>query len=682
MEKKESWNFLGDNIKGDETINPDKNLNTELEECEVKLLDIIEKTRIIINSVHEGIIIYGRDLRYREWNPFIERLSWFKKKDVIGKYPTEIFSTLAKYGVIEKLEKILKEGNEINQEIPLNVIKNNLNWLIVDTSKPLKDSKWNIIGILSIINDITKIRTSEKELIRLNKILKIHSAINKALFEVNTEHELVSKICSIIVNQLGYLMSFVGHKYEECNPIINTLNSESSITFPIIGNDDDIIGELIIHSEETGTLSVEEFNILNELSQDLSRGIQCIRGIEEKKKTDELLKKSEYQLQIRQRMDSLWTLAGGLSHDFNNLLAWIMWNLELLELEKNISLKGQEYIKNALKASEYANDIIKQLQKLSINSISEKKSIDIYPIIKEIFNLLNVKNKNVNKIIDFNEGKFYIKWNASELHQVLLNIWINSLRAIEEESEKKENYFIKVSVDNYDIRLNEINGIQEWNYVHISFQDNWKWMSEEVLNKAFDPLFTTKQKCSEKGGGMGLAMVYNIITKSHKGYIFIDSKEWLWTTLNIFLPKASPSEKSKPEQKEVVNIPHKLNKTILVVDDESLLRDFLKNALELFNYEVITAIDWKDWLEKYKENIELIDLVILDLSMPNIPWQVVFEEMLKIKNDVKVIISSGHSDTELKEWILTNAKWFLKKPFLLNVLSETVEKALINWKQE
>lgn len=143
------------------------------------------------------------------------------------------------------------------------------------------------------------------------------------------------------------------------------------------------------------------------------------------------------------------------------------------------------------------------------------------------------------------------------------------------------------------------------------------------------------------------------------------------------------SNESNPEifhSEKVITNPDTWNETILIVDDEESLRKFLKTALESLNYNVLTAINWQDWLEKFLEYINIIDLIILDLSMPIMTWDVLFQKMFDVKKDVRVIISSGYCFNTSWDSVLSNAKWFLNKPYTIKTLSDKLNEVLSEWK--
>ena len=198
-------------------------------------------------------------------------------------------------------------------------------------------------------------------------------------------------------------------------------------------------------------------------------------------------------------------------------------------------------------------------------------------------------------------------------------------------------------------------------------------MPDEIKRKAFDPLFTTKGKGTQKGQGLGLAMVYNIITRNHSGHISIESSEGKGTSFHIYLPKAHPEAQAIP--KEIMEIAGG-TETVLIIEDEEIVLNLAENILKKYGYNVIIADQGQRGLDTYIKNRDSIDLVLLDLTMPEMSGQMVFEEMLKIDTQVKVIISSGHSEEETRKGILSLAKGYVKKPYRMNELTQTVRAVL------
>ncbi len=253
----------------------------------------------------------------------------------------------------------------------------------------------------------------------------------------------------------------------------------------------------------------------------------------------------EKQLQSRQKMDTLVTLTRCIVHDFNNILTVMEGNISLLLLnDSNFTEQQLDFLKNIDRACGHAVDLAKQLRKINRDLPSEKINIDFYEIAHEVFSLLeNTTDKIIEKKLEIESGEFIINANPSEINQILLNLGINAIKAIEERGTRPGDY-IKVSAENYIQKNSDRMGLQNGEYVHILFEDNGKGMTEEVKRKAFDPYFTTRTQGEKEGQGLGLTIV-NKIVREHKGYIYIESEAGKKTTFHIFFPKRNPKKKQK-----------------------------------------------------------------------------------------------------------------------------------------
>ncbi|MCD4678627.1 MAG: PAS domain S-box protein [Desulfobacula sp.] len=384
--------------------------------------------------------------------------------------------------------------------------------------------------------------------------------------------------------------------------------------------------------------------------------ISIIRDISDRKNL-------EVQIRQRQKMDSIGTLAGGIAHDFSNLLSGIMGYLELLGIEqKNLSNNQKNNIANALISSKRAAKLIRQLQTLTKSSSSNPSNINIYEVVQDVFDILEqTTNPLIEKQIDFADNQIFVQGYKDELHRVFLNLGMNAIQAIEDKGASSGS-FIK-----FRAAQKTHNG-----YLHFCFQDTGCGMTREVKEKAFDPMFSTKEMGNKKGQGLGLAMVYYIITKKHNGSIDIETKEGKGTTFHIYLPVATKvvSEIKKEQQAK------EGSKTILVIEDEDMVRDMAVKALKSFGYNTLEAYDGEIGLGIYKKNYRLIDAVLLDIIMPKMSGTQTFKQMLKINPDVKVIIASGHVTNQDQKKMFAKACAYLDKPYQIMELKQALQSIL------
>ena len=384
--------------------------------------------------------------------------------------------------------------------------------------------------------------------------------------------------------------------------------------------------------------------------------ISIIRDISDRKDL-------EVQIRQRQKMDSIGTLAGGIAHDFSNLLSGIMGYLELVSIEqKNLSNNQKNNIANALISSKRAAKLIRQLQTLTKSSSSNPLNINIYEVVQDVFNKLEqTTNPLIEKKIDFADNKVFVQGYEDELHRVFMNLGMNAIQAIEDKGASSGSFIkFRVAQKTHD------------GYLHFCFQDTGCGMTREVKEKAFDPMFSTKEMGNKKGQGLGLAMVYYIITKKHNGSIDIETKEGKGTTFHIYLPVATKviSEIKKEQQSK------ESSKTILVIEDEDMVRDMAVKALKSFGYNTLEAYDGEIGLGIYKKNYRLIDAVLLDIIMPKMSGTQTFKQMLKINPNVKVIIASGHVTNQDQKKMFAKACAYLDKPYQIMELKHALQSIL------
>ncbi|MBU1583724.1 MAG: PAS domain S-box protein, partial [Proteobacteria bacterium] len=247
--------------------------------------------------------------------------------------------------------------------------------------------------------------------------------------------------------------------------------------------------------------------------------ISIIRDISDRKNLEE-------QLLQRQKMDSIETLASGIAHDFNTLISGILGDLERLTLgQENLSDRQKDNITTALISSKRAAKLTRQLQTLTRPNPCDPSSIDVYKIASDVFNLLEqTTNPLIEKKNELVENQFLVKGYEDELYQVFMNLGINAIQAIEKKG-TSSNAFIRIFAHKKNQNELPLPSDFDTDYLHFSFQDTGCGMTRDVKEKAFDPMFSTKEMGDKKGQGLGLAMVYYIITKKHNGAINIETKE-------------------------------------------------------------------------------------------------------------------------------------------------------------
>jgi len=400
--------------------------------------------------------------------------------------------------------------------------------------------------------------------------------------------------------------------------------------------------------------------------------ISIIRDITDRLKAEEERKILEEQLFQSQKMESIGRLAGGIAHDFNNILAAIMGFAEVLSMKYNDSTTGDgKAVDVILRSAKRAGDLTNQLLGFARGGKYNPEPLEINEIILDTIKMAEkIFEKNITVEYDFESDLFLIEGDRNQIEQVLTNIIINARDAMPMGGKinfKTEDIFIDTeAIKNYP-------ELKPGNYVKILITDTGMGMPKSVKYHIFEPFFTTKEK--EKGTGLGLATVYGII-KNHNGHIDCQSELGKGTTFSIVLP-ATDRKFIPEEEKDVVTGFQKGDATILVVDDETDLRDMLKEQLQTMGYKVFTAGDGLEAVAVYSENKDEIDLVLMDMIMPNMDGKEAFYKLKEINSEVMVLIISGFSKDEKANEILKNGAFgFIKKPFELEELSKIIYELL------
>ena len=368
-------------------------------------------------------------------------------------------------------------------------------------------------------------------------------------------------------------------------------------------------------------------------------------------------KKLEQQVRRSQKMESVSTLAGGVAHDFNNIFNIISGYASMTESHIGDPDKLKHDIKTILDASARGVVLVRQLVTLSGKTEVKDEQVDVNLIMKEIVSLLHATfPKTIEIISDFSNAIYLTNANRSQLHQALLSIAMNARDAMPDGGTLR---FTTKRVSGKKLQQQNPNA-QASDYVHIAVSDTGKGMDEKTKTRVFDPFFTTKEKGS--GAGLGLSVVYGILGSYH-GFVDVDSAVDHGTTMHIFLP-ISTFTKPVPHIKEEFIKINGGDETILVVEDESTLCEYLKVLLEEKGYNVLQASDGSEGLELFRKHQEQIALVISDLGMPKLDGLSLLRKMKEIKAAVKVIITSGLIDPDRKSEILrAGARDFLPKPY-------------------
>ncbi|VVB84418.1 Methyl sulfide methyltransferase-associated sensor [uncultured archaeon] len=380
-------------------------------------------------------------------------------------------------------------------------------------------------------------------------------------------------------------------------------------------------------------------------------------------------KKLEEQFLRAQRMESIGTLAGGIAHDINNVLAPIMLSLELLK-EKFTDDESQKLIDILDRSAKRGASLIKQVQSFSRGVEGERIPLQTAHLISEIRQIAKETfPRSIEIMTDIQKDLWTISGDATQLHQVLMNLCVNARDAMPDGgilSISAENIFIDENFTHINIEA------RVGHYIVIAVTDNGTGIPPKIMDRMFEPFFTTKEH--GKGTGLGLSTSLGIV-KSHGGFINVYSEVGKGTTFKVYLPAITTTETQKAEEptRELVAGHGEL---ILIVDDEAQIRDITSSALKTHGYSVLTASNGMEAIALYEQNREEIKLVLMDMMMPVMDGLAGIQELRKINPGVKVIAASGLTEKDKLTKAAGTMNAFLPKPFTVEKLLRTIHGVL------
>jgi len=391
--------------------------------------------------------------------------------------------------------------------------------------------------------------------------------------------------------------------------------------------------------------------------------IEIVNNITEKKKLEDQLRQS-------QKMEAVGLLAGGIAHDFNNILTAIIGYGNLLLKRAKEDKEMTTYVDHILSSAERAANLTQSLLAFSRKQIINPRPVNVNDIIKKIERLLlRLIGEDIRFKTFLADSDLTVMADSGQIEQVLMNFATNARDAMP----KGGVLTVETGLVEFDTKFISVHGYGEpGRYALISVSDSGTGMDEKTREKIFEPFFTTKEL--GKGTGLGLAMVYGII-RQHNGYVNVYSEPGQGTTFKIFLPmsKLSAEEAGPAEHAAPVGG----TETVLLAEDNEEVRKLMRAVLEEFGYTVIEAADGEDAVNKFRENKDRIKLFLSDVIMPGKSGKEAYEEIIKLRPDIKTLFMSGYTaDIIDRKGIITEGLDFISKPVSPNELLRRIRDVL------
>jgi CheY-like chemotaxis protein len=366
-------------------------------------------------------------------------------------------------------------------------------------------------------------------------------------------------------------------------------------------------------------------------------------------------------------MEAIGTLAGGIAHDFNNLLMGIQGCASLMLLNKDISHPEYDKLRSIEQQVQSGAALTKQLLGFARSGRYEIKPVEINEILEKTSIMFNRTRKEIIIEKNFRKDLWVVEADQGQIEQILINLYVNAWQAMPGGG--------TIYLETENIVLNEHYetsfSIKPGNYVKIIVTDTGIGMDENTRQRIFEPFFTTKEM--GRGTGLGLATVYGIV-KGHGGIINVYSEKGYGTTFNIYLPATTKNiTVEKTVERQILNG----SETVLLVDDEDIIIDVSRQILETLGYKVLVAKSGQEAIGIFEKQSEHIDVVILDMVMPEMNGGEIFDVLRAINTDTKIILSSGYSMNDLATKIMERGcHAFIQKPFGIDQLSQKLRVVL------
>jgi len=534
-------------------------------------------------------------------------------------------------------------------------------WRIIERKRAeqeLRESQRRLADIIAFLPDATLVVGIDSRVIAWNKAIEDMTGIKA--------EEMLGK------GNYEYAIPFYGERRPILIDLILHPDPEMEKYYPAIQRvGDRLLGESFTPCLPGGVAYLSySTSVLRNSAGEIIAAIECIRDITEQKKGEEDRNRLQDQLIQSQKMEAVGRLAGGVAHDFNNMLTPIMGYAELLKRGLPYDDPRQNKLNEIIRASERSRDLVRQLLAFARKQTLEMNFVDLNRVIIGFENMLRrTLHENINLEMSLVNSPGSIIADIGQIEQIILNLAVNAQDAMPEGG----FLFIATSVTELDdaYAMNH-EDVRAGSYSVMEIADTGEGVDPETCMRIFEPFFTTK---GGKGTGLGLATVYGIV-KQHGGHITVYSEPGKGTTFKVYFPRYSQSAVSDEPEREP-DMPLHGSETLMIVEDQEQVRSMTVEVLRDYGYHVLEAVDMKTAMETASSYPGDILLLITDVILPDGNGRELYNSLSSGQSDIRVLYMSGYpSNVIMHHGVLESGVQFIQKPFSLNDFIKKVRDVL------
>ncbi len=640
---------------------------TARKRAENALRESEEKYRSVMEASPDPIVVYDTKGRATYLNPAFTRFFGWTPEELLGN-KVDFVPESERLKTKTAIGTIIREGFYQGFETRRYTKQRDIIDVSITAANYL-DQTDNSIGMVVNLHDITARKRAE---VALRESEEKYRSVMEATPDPIVVYDLEGKVSYL---NPAFTRVF-GWTLEEliCKIIDFVPEEENAITQQILEKtkkDGHCFGFETRRSTKDGSIIDVRINASNYFdSEGNSLGIVAyLQDITERKRFLDEKTKLEEQLRRTQKMEAIGTLAGGIAHDFNNILTAIFGYIQIAMMKTGDDSPILGDLSQVQNAANRARDLVQQILAFSRQSEQELKPIQANLIVKEAIKLLRASLPTTIEIQQDITSDSLVLGDPTQIHQIMMNLCTNAGHAMQAEGGMLSIGMKNIEFDETSATAQR--GLNPGLYLSLTVSDTGQGMVPEVLERIFDPFFTTKKK--SEGTGLGLSVVHGIV-KSHGGAISAYSEPGKGTSFKVYLPAI---ERSKPKSKEKAQAPiPRGTESILFVDDEKPLADIGKQLLESLGYQTTIRTNSNEALELFKAQPDRFDLVITDVTMPNMTGDELAKKLTAIHPEIPIILCTGFSNKLIKSAGNTYIRAIIMKPFVIRELAETVRKAL------